>query len=157
MHPREKLDTDADKTKEAWRAFKATRGAGGDWLVTRLGVFDETGWPTAQKPERPRPKTPPPPWCTSRELSREPLGTTKPPGEMPRETPEDFTKVPVEQETPNTDTKIPYPYDKIKVTKEPSCTPRPETSWRPELAHLARIAKEIVFVQDQEGEDHQHH
>ena len=46
MHISAELDTDADKTKEAWQTLKATRGARGDWLVTRLGAPDKTGWPT---------------------------------------------------------------------------------------------------------------
>ena len=37
-----------------------------------------------------------------------------------------------------------YPYDKIKVTKEARCTPRTYSSWRLELAHLARIAENII-------------
>ena len=51
--------------------------------------------------------------------------------------------MPVEQENLNTDTTTHYPYDKIKVTKEPNRTPRTEHSWQPEPAHLAGIAEEI--------------
>ena len=54
--------------------------------------------------------------------------------EMPRENPENFADGPVEQEILN-------PHNKIKLTKEPSCTPKTESSWWPEFAYLTRIAK----------------